>query len=287
MNKNVISIGTACTYRHLESHGAFAVYCKIYQDGTNRLTYIIARQPPVQTYTMPPASVLEEFNTEAEALEAFQRWKLDPIPPDPVRRPKNPCALRRSKPGRSRSRRKGKSPFQGEFDLGLISQQHALHDHPEPETLMPSFTTLPPRRPPIPAGVHVVKIIAAKEKLSEAGKDMIVMKLMVPDGRTIGSVLTFCEAARPVISAFCGSAGLRTPAEADIAVDLTASHCLGRYLYIVVSVETDGQTGTQPKVTRFLTREEALAINPELAKVQLREQQPLELQRTKPNSFNS
>jgi hypothetical protein len=55
----------------------------------------------------------------------------------------------------------------------------------------------------------------------------------------------------------------------------------------VVSVETDGQTGTSPKVTRFLTREEALAINPELAKVTLKDQQPIELPRTKPNPFNS
>jgi hypothetical protein len=116
---NSIPIGPACTYRHVESYEPFAVYCRIYKDGSNRLTYIIARKPPVQAYTMPSASALEEFNTESEALETFRRWKLDLIPPNPVRRSKNPCAIRRSKPSRSRSRRKGKTPFQGELDLGL------------------------------------------------------------------------------------------------------------------------------------------------------------------------
>ena len=57
----------------------------------------------------------------------------------------------------------------------------------------------------------------------------------------------------------------------------------------IKSGETDNQSGALPKVTRFLTREEALAINPELAKVVLKEQAPLGLPRTqvKANTFNS
>jgi hypothetical protein len=126
---------------------------------------------------------------------------------------------------------------------------------------MPSINTLSPQRSPIGPGVYVAKVIAAKEKISEAGNDMPVMKLRLPDGRTIGSVLTFVPAAQPVINAFCDSADLRKPADPDVAVDLSDSHCLCRYVYITVSVETDNQTGAQPKVTRFLTRVEALAIN--------------------------
>jgi hypothetical protein len=152
---------------------------------------------------------------------------------------------------------------------------------------VPSFNTLSPRQPQFPVGVHIAKVIAAKEKISEAGNDMLILKLMISDGRTIGSVLTFVPAAQPVINAFCDSANLRKPAEADVAVDLNACHCLNRYVYVTVSVETDDQTGAQPKVTRFLTREEALAINPELAKITLKEQAPLELPRSKPNPFNS
>jgi hypothetical protein len=126
--------------------------------------------------------------------------------------------------------------------------------------MAPSFNTLPPRQPSIPPGVYVAKVIAAKEKISEASNDMLVMKLMIPDGRTIGSVLTFVPAAQPVINAFCDSADLPKPTDPDVAVDLNANHCFGRYLYIIA--ETDNQAGTQPKVTRFLTRAEALAVNP-------------------------
>jgi hypothetical protein len=74
-------------------------------------------------------------------------------------------------------------------------------------------------------GVYVAKVIAAKEKISEVGNEMLIMKLTIPDGRTT-SVLTFCEAARPVISAFCDSADLRKPAEANVPVDLNANHVL-------------------------------------------------------------
>lgn len=116
---------------------------------------------------------------------------------------------------------------------------------------------------------------------------MIVMKLSIPDGRTVSSILTFVLAAQPVINAFCDSADLRKPAEANVAVHLSARDCLGRYVYIVVAIDTDGQTSAASKVTRFLKREEALAINPDLAKVTLREQASVELQRSKPNPFNS
>src|SRR5262245_6552678 len=104
---------------------------------------------------------------------------------------------------------------------------------------MASFNTLPPRQPSIAPGIYVAKIVAAKEKISENGNDMLIFKLMIPDGRMIGSVLTFVPAAQPVINAFCDSAELHKPAEADVAVDLHAADCLNRYVYVTISVETD------------------------------------------------
>src|SRR5262245_43882656 len=121
---------------------------------------------------------------------------------------------------------------------------------------MPSFKTLPPPPLPIPAGVYIAKIINAQERTSSAGNDMIAMKLTIPDGRTINSILTFVPAAEPVINAFCDSADLHKPAEANVAVDLTASDVLDRYLYIVITTESDNQTGAVSKVTRFLRRKE-------------------------------
>ena len=152
---------------------------------------------------------------------------------------------------------------------------------------MPSFHTLPPRPAPIPFGVYVAKVAAAKERVSEAGNDMLTLRLVLPDGRMVSSTLTFVPNAQPVINAFCDSADLRKPAEANVSVDLNASHCLGRYVYVTIAVDTDNATGAFSRVTRYLTRSETLAINPELAKVALREQAPLELPRTKPNPFHS
>jgi hypothetical protein len=152
---------------------------------------------------------------------------------------------------------------------------------------MPSFNTLPPHQPPIPAGVYVAKVINARECILEAGNGTIVMKLMIPDGRTIGSILTFVPNARVAINAFCDSADLPRPSDPDVAVDLTAARCLGRYLYITVTVVIDNAGGLQSRVNRFLTCEEAVALNPEQAKVFLKEQAPLKLPRTKSNPFNA
>ena len=63
---------------------------------------------------------------------------------------------------------------------------------------MPSFNTLPPKPPMITPGVYVAKVTSAKERISNNNHETLVMQLMIPDGRTILSVLTFCEAARPV-----------------------------------------------------------------------------------------
>jgi hypothetical protein len=81
-----IQIGTIHSFRRIASWNSFSVYAKGYKDGSNRLTYIIAREPPVSAYTMPPASVLAEYDNEAAALAAFEWWKMDPLAPCPTRK---------------------------------------------------------------------------------------------------------------------------------------------------------------------------------------------------------
>jgi hypothetical protein len=140
---------------------------------------------------------------------------------------------------------------------------------------VPVFSTLPPPPPPIPAGVHLGKVVKATEKTSANGNQMISMtiELPPPDRQRIGCVLTFVGAAKPVINAFCASAGLPGPTAPDIQVELSAYHCLGRYLYFKVEQDEDGG----PKITRFITREQALAINPKLAGVAIQPQAPVTL----------
>jgi hypothetical protein len=142
---------------------------------------------------------------------------------------------------------------------------------------MPRFATLPPQQPPIAPGIYVAKISSATERVSENGNDLISMRVVFQDGQSLPCCLTFVPQARPVINAFCDSAQLFKPADPDIEVELTASHCKGRYLYVVVSNDPESNGEPAPRITRFLTRESALAANPTLAKIALQPQEQVKL----------
>src|SRR6516162_8599137 len=101
--------------------------------------------------------------------------------------------------------------------------------------LMPRFATLPPQQPPLSPGVYIGKIASATGRVSEAGNDLISMRIVFPDGQSLPCCLTFVPQARPVINAFCDSAQLTKPADPDVEVELTAAHCKNRYLYILLS----------------------------------------------------
>jgi hypothetical protein len=104
---------------------------------------------------------------------------------------------------------------------------------------------------------------------------MIAMRLQLPTGQSLPCCLTFVDKARAAINGFFDSVGFIRPKEKDIEVNLTATDCVGRYLYVSIINEDDGQAGDPfPKIVRFLTREAALLRNPELAKITLREQSP-------------
>jgi hypothetical protein len=154
---------------------------------------------------------------------------------------------------------------------------------------MPTFETMSPRQPPIGPGTYIVKIVKAREKVSEKGNDVILMTLALPDSRTITAAITFVDSAKPVINAFVSSCGLTAPSEPGISVDLPANILVGRFCYITVSTETDDLGGVYSKVVRYLSRQEALAVNPDLAKIQLREQPPIQLPpaTSKPDLFAS
>ena len=143
---------------------------------------------------------------------------------------------------------------------------------------MPTFRTNKPTAPPIPDGCHVAKVVKAEERTSENGNAMIVMKLQLSEGQTLPCCLTFVNKARAAINAFCNSAELLCPEGSDVEVNLTTADCLGRYLYVTIINEDDGQGGDPfPKIVRFLTREAALIKNPAIANVKLQPQQPRNL----------
>jgi hypothetical protein len=142
---------------------------------------------------------------------------------------------------------------------------------------MPKFATLPPQQTPIAPGVYIGKIVSATEKVSEAGNDLISMRVMFPEGQSLACCLTFVPQARPVINAFCDSAELTKPAAADIEVELTSAHCKGRYIYVVVSNDLESNGEAAPRITQFLTREAALQANPALEKIALQPHEPVQL----------
>src|SRR6516225_6049998 len=142
---------------------------------------------------------------------------------------------------------------------------------------MPRFATLPPQQPPIAPGIYVAKISSATERVSENGNDLISMRIVFPDGQSLPCCLTFVPQARPVINAFCDSAQLIKPANPDVEVELTAAHCKNRYLYILLSNDPEANGEPSPRITRFLTREAALAVNPSLSKISLQPQEPMQL----------
>jgi hypothetical protein len=134
------------------------------------------------------------------------------------------------------------------------------------EDTMAVFRTLPPESPPVLPGVYLAKITAAKDRVSANGNPMLVMRLSLPGKVEIPCVITFVEAARRLVNAFCDSAQLIKPDSPDVEVELCAKHCAGRWIYVVVSADpNDGES--LPKVVRFLTREQAISRNPSLAEI--------------------
>jgi hypothetical protein len=134
---------------------------------------------------------------------------------------------------------------------------------------MPRFLSSSQLGAVIADGVYALKVTKATEKVSERGNPIIVMTLCLPDGRSLGCVLTFVEAARPVINAFCESANLQRPPGEGVEVELTAAHCRGRYLYATIINDVSDPV---PHISRFVSREQALIKNPDLAQINLQQQ---------------
>lgn len=144
---------------------------------------------------------------------------------------------------------------------------------------MPTFHPKLSKAVTIADGVYIAKIVAAKEKISANGNAMLVLKLRLHTGAELQSVLTFVPAAERVITAFCESAGLLVGTDENAEVNLSAGDVLNRYLYVtVVNDCASPESDPAPRVARFLTREAAIAKNPQLARVAIREQLPLKLE---------
>jgi len=153
---------------------------------------------------------------------------------------------------------------------------------------MPRFSPSPATADQIPDGAHVFKVISAKEKVSErTGYPMIAMRLETPAGQRISCLLTFCTAAEKVISAFCSSCGLLMPTAPDLEAVLEPQHVLGRYVFAIVRSESENPTSEPaPRISRFISKAVALKMAPHLARIPLRELEPVTLPIMRKSSFS-
>jgi hypothetical protein len=140
---------------------------------------------------------------------------------------------------------------------------------------MPRFINPSPLPPQISDGIHLAKVLKAKSGVSANGNETLVMRLGFPGGERITSVLTFVPAAARVIACFCDSAELIRPEGDTQEFELTADDVRDRYLYVLITSEPDSDTGElAPRVSRFLTRSEAVRHNPAIAEIKLQPKSP-------------
>ena len=69
-----IPVGSVYGYLLVMGYGDYAVYCKSREDGSGRVSYIIAHTPSTKASTEPPSSVLEEFTDRELAILRLRKW---------------------------------------------------------------------------------------------------------------------------------------------------------------------------------------------------------------------
>jgi hypothetical protein len=102
---------------------------------------------------------------------------------------------------------------------------------------------------------------------------MLLMTAQFPGGEQLSFAITFVEKAAKLVGYFCRSIELVLPKDAGVEVEIKPADVEGRYFYPVVEYDGEGLEAVA-KITRLLSRAEAIAANPKLAGVQLQPQAP-------------
>jgi len=116
-------------------------------------------------------------------------------------------------------------------------------------------------------GVYMLKVIDCTETVSRNGSSMFKLKLvtMLHD-RHVYDYLVFNPNSFWVIADFCRSSGFELPdREADI--DIYPNDCLLRVCYAELVHELGRDGKTRLSVERYMSRQQAIGINPALVRV--------------------
>jgi hypothetical protein len=143
---------------------------------------------------------------------------------------------------------------------------------------MPPFSA-PSQNATLPApGLYAARIDGARLDVSKAsGSDMLVMRLkLLPDAGEVRAYLPFSARTRVVLERFCKSCGLIFPADGS-EIFIEPNQVLGRFVYTEVGhYEWKGRL--HAKAVRYLSRRQALAVNPDLDETGVRGQTPIQLE---------
>jgi hypothetical protein len=122
------------------------------------------------------------------------------------------------------------------------------------------------------AGVHIARIAEVKEKVSEAGNVVWSLLAKFPDRSELKFYVTFADSdkSRRLVVFFLKSLGLVLPEAPGSQIDLSPNDAKDRLFYCAIELDSDGA----PKITKFLSREEALAMNPAISRVAVAPQEP-------------
>lgn len=156
----------------------------------------------------------------------------------------------------------------------------AVNSHERGQVDVARFTTTSLAAPSPQPGIHVAKIIKAREKQSDAGNTILAMTAQFPGGEQLAFAITFVERAAKLVGYFCRSIELELPKGDGIEVEIRPADVLGRYFFPVVELDGEGLEAV-PKITRFLSRAEALAARPELDQIRIQSQSPKSLRPVK------
>jgi hypothetical protein len=121
-------------------------------------------------------------------------------------------------------------------------------------------------------GVHVARIAEVKERVSEVGNTVWSLLANFPGKTTLRFCVTFAPSgkAQRLIAFFARSLDLILPQEPGAQVDLRPEDIEGRLFYCTVELDEEGA----PRITKFLRKDEAFAINPALRELAVAPQEP-------------
>jgi hypothetical protein len=132
-------------------------------------------------------------------------------------------------------------------------------------------------------GIHIGRIVEAKEKVAESGNVVWILLAKFPDRSELRFHVTFAtsDKSRRLVMFFLKSLDLVLPEAVGAQIDLLPRDVQGRLFYCLIEPDSEGA----PRITKFLSRAEALGLNPALAQIATAPQAPRTIGRPETESL--